>query len=45
MGYSPCGHEESDMTERLSMHTHTHTHTSFSHYAGLQELTEVGFML
>ena len=26
-GYSPWGHKESDMTERLSTHTHTHTHT------------------
>ena len=26
MGYSPWGHNESDMTEPLS-HTHTHTHT------------------
>ena len=25
-GYSPLGHKESDMTERLT-HTHTHTHT------------------
>ena len=25
-GYSPWGHTELDMTERLS-HTHTHTHT------------------
>ena len=23
VGYSPCGHKESDMTERLSTHTHT----------------------
>ena len=27
VGYSPWGHKESDMTERLSTHTHTHTHT------------------
>ena len=26
MGYSPCGHIESDTTEQLT-HTHTHTHT------------------
>ena len=26
MGYSPCGHKESDMTEQLSMQTHTHSH-------------------
>ena len=26
VGYSPCGCEESDMTEQLSMHTNTHTH-------------------
>ena len=26
-GYSPWGHNESDVTERLSTHTHTHTHT------------------
>ena len=25
--YSPWGHKEPDMTERLSTHTHTHTHT------------------
>ena len=24
-GYSPCGHQESYITERLSTHTHTHT--------------------
>ena len=23
-GYSPWGHKESDMTERLNTHTHTH---------------------
>ena len=33
VGYSPWGHKESDITERLSTHihhthTHTHTHTS-----------------
>ena len=27
MGYSPCGHKESDMTEQLT-HIHTHTHKS-----------------
>ena len=33
MGYSPWGHNESDMTDPLSVrvractHTHTHTHT------------------
>ena len=30
MGYSPCGHKESDTTERLThtcARTHTHTHT------------------
>ena len=26
MGYSPWGHREPDMTDRLT-HTHTHTHT------------------
>ena len=25
-GYSPWGHNESDVTEGLSRHTHTHTH-------------------
>ena len=31
MGYSPWGHKESDLTERLThTHTHTHTHTSSS---------------
>ena len=30
-GYSPCGHKESDTTERLSGHTHTPAHgTPFS---------------
>ena len=24
-GYSPQGHKESDMTERLNIHTHAHT--------------------
>ena len=24
VGYSPWGHKESDMTERLNTHTHTH---------------------
>ena len=29
MGYSPWGHRELDMTDRLThTHTHTHTHTS-----------------
>ena len=27
VGYSPWGHQESDMTERLSMHTHTALHS------------------
>ena len=30
VGYSPCGHKESDTTERLThtcARTHTHTHT------------------
>ena len=27
MGYSPWGHKELDMTERLNTQTHTHTHT------------------
>ena len=26
VGYSPSGHKESDMTERVHAHTHTHTH-------------------
>ena len=32
VGYSPWGHKESDMTERLSTHmcVHTHTHTPYS---------------
>ena len=28
-GYSPWGHEESDITEHTHIHTHTHTHTEF----------------
>ena len=37
-GYSPWGHKELDMTERLT-HTHTHTHTSSSTtvYKGLRK--------
>ena len=27
VGYSPCGHKESNTTEWLNIHTHTHTHT------------------
>ena len=30
VGYSPRGHEESDMTERV--HTHTHTHRGLQHH-------------
>ena len=29
MSYSPKGHKEMDVTERLT-HTHTHTHTCFT---------------
>ena len=28
-GYSPCGHKESDTTERTHTHTQTHTHKEF----------------
>ena len=46
VGYSPCGHKESDMTELLSphyfiyislhlyIHTYTHTHTHTHIYMG-----------
>ena len=27
VGYSPWGHNESDVTEHTHVHTHTHTHT------------------
>ena len=32
MGYSPCGHKESDMTDLLSMHTMTQCFSSFFFY-------------
>ena len=28
VGYSPCGHKESDMTEQLSMHARTLAHST-----------------
>ena len=35
-GYSPWGHKEWDMTERLSINTHVHTHTRSLHMQLLQ---------
>ena len=37
VGYSPWGHKESDMTERLSTHTHTHdkSHSFNAIFAGV----------
>ena len=32
-GYSPWGHKESDMTQRLNTHTHTHTHVWLGPFA------------
>ena len=32
VGYSPCGHKESDMTDLLSMHTMTQCFSSFFFY-------------
>ena len=41
-GYSPKGHKESDMTERLSTYAHTHMHTH-AHKCGCSFLTTIHF--
>ena len=44
LGYSPCGHREPDMTERLT-HTHTHTHTKCGVVVIVQLLSCVGLFV
>ena len=40
VGYSPWGHKESDMTERVHTYTHTHTHTQKLSYTPFIKVKE-----